>query len=68
MSSSNNLITVSIDDLQGEFMQNGMDPGQAARAAREAFPRRVAELLDQGWEVMIHGEHTVHLRLPHKKS
>lgn len=56
-------MTLSVGELQEEFMEQGeAGAGAAAQRAQEVFPQKLSDLLDEGWEVMHGDSTTVHLR------
>lgn len=67
MSGDWEVITISVAAAQEEELikqaaQGETDPGEAARKAQKGFPKRLSDLLDEGWEVMSGDSDRVHLR------
>ena len=62
MAMSYQFCSVSVDELQEQFVRDGMDFPSAAKKAKEAFPQRVSDLIDQDWKVIVGDSTKVYLR------
>lgn len=54
--------TVSVRDMANQFVLGGMEPGEAVQKAKEEFPKRLSELLEQDWKILVGDSDMVYLR------